>query len=245
MSPFGEIDSSPAHRTTGVTTRIRDHRQREAWDRRTGSPTSVGKSPPLTWALQLEVFIEGGVIRRLWDVDTDAYRDHLFRLDPESRYNRFCAAISDDMIQIYAATAHSSSVILHSFFVDGVLRGAVDLRIHEAAYRREAEAAFSIEQPWQSLGIGSALLKRSLLVARNRGVEFLHVCCLFENQRMQRLARKFEAELTFDCGSVIGKLESPQPTPLSVMHELLVDGQSFAAAYADFQSRLLTTRRAF
>ena len=31
-----------------------------------------------------KVFIEGGFIRKLWDGETDAYRDHLLRLDPES-----------------------------------------------------------------------------------------------------------------------------------------------------------------
>ena len=50
----------------------------------------------------------------------------------------------------------------------------------------------------QSLGIGSALLERSLLAARNRGIKRLEVCCILENYRMQQLARKFEAELTFD-----------------------------------------------
>ena len=119
-----------------------------------------------------------------------------------------------------------------------VLRGAADLRIFGSLYRREAEAAFSIEKPWQSLGIGAALLERSLLAARNRGVKLLHVCCLVENQRMQQLARKFEAELSFDFGTVIGKVENHYPTPLSVMQEVVVDGQSFAAAYVNFQSRL-------
>ena len=66
---------------------------------------------------------------------------------------------------------HGSDVILHGFFVDGVLRGAADVRIFGSLYRREAEAAFSIEKPWQSLGIGAALLERSLLAARNRGVK--------------------------------------------------------------------------
>ena len=185
-----------------------------------------------------KVFIEGGLIRKLGSVETDAYRDHLLRLDPESCHSRFGAAIADDMIRTYAATAPGSDVIVHGFFVDGVLRGAADLRIFGSLYWREAEAAFSIEKPWQSLGIGSALLERSLLAARNRGVKRLHVCCLVENQRMQQLARKFEAELSFDFGTVIGKVENPYPTPLSVMQELVVDGQSFAAVYVNFQSRL-------
>ena len=113
-----------------------------------------------------EVLIEGGLIRKLWSGETDAYREHLLRLDTESRYNRFGAAITDDMIRTYAATAHGSDVIVHGFFVDGVLRGAVDLRVRGPLYRREAEAAFSIEKPWQSHGIGSALLERSLLARR-------------------------------------------------------------------------------
>ena len=45
-----------------------------------------------------EVSIEGGLIRKLWSGETDAYRDHLLRLDTESRHNRFGAAITDDMI---------------------------------------------------------------------------------------------------------------------------------------------------
>jgi GNAT superfamily N-acetyltransferase len=183
-----------------------------------------------------QVFIEGGVIRKLWGVETHAYREHLLRLDAESRRNRFCGTIADDIIRTYAATARGSDVIVHGFFVNGVLRGAADLRI----LGREAEAAFSIEKPWQSHGVGSALLERSMLAARNRAVKLLDVCCLMENQRMQHLARKFHAELTFDFGTVIGKMENPHPTPLSVMQEMALDGHSFAAAYVDFQSRLLT-----
>ena len=182
-----------------------------------------------------QVFIEGGLIRKLWRVETNAYRDHLLRLDAQSRRNRFGGAVADDTIRSYAATTRDSDVIVHGFFVDGVLRGVADLRI----FGREAEAAFSIEKPWQSHGVGSALLERSLLAARNRGIQLLHVYCLAENHRMQQLARKFDAELTFDFGTVTGKMENPHPTPLSVMRELAVDGHSFAAAYVDFQSRLL------
>ena len=56
---------------------------------------------------------------------------------------------------------------------------------------------------------------------------------------MQKLARKFEAEITFDFGTVIGTMDNPQPTPLSLMEEMAADTRSFAAAYVDFQSRLL------
>ena len=132
-------------------------------------------------------------------------------------------------------------MILHGFFVDGVLCGVADLRM----LGREAEAAFSIEKPWQSRGVGSALLERSLLAARNRGAKLLQVCCLVDNYRMQQLARKFEARLIFDCGTVIGTMENPQLTPLSLMQEMAADSHGFAAAYVDFQSRLLNPGRVF
>ena len=160
-----------------------------------------------------QVFIDGGLIRKLWSIETHAYRDHLLRLDAESRHSRFIGGIADDMVRTYAATARGGDVIVHGLFVDGVLRGAADLRIIGPLYRREAEAAFSIEKPWQSHGVGAALLERSLLAARNRGIKLLHVYCLAENHRMQQLARKFDAELTFDFGTVIGKMENPHPDP--------------------------------
>jgi GNAT superfamily N-acetyltransferase len=246
MAPPKEIASVPLRRTADIASRPRGGRQREELrKRRAGSPTSVDRSFPLTWSPMDEVFIEGGLIRKLWGVETNAYRDHLVRLDAESRHNRFCAAISDEMIGTYAATAHGGDVIVHGFFVDGELRGAADLRIIRPLDLREAEAAFSIEKPWQSLGIGSALLERTLLCARNRGIKRLQVSCLMENQRMQHLASKFEVQIAFDFGSVIGKLENPHPTSLSIMQELMVDSQSFAAAHVDFPSRLLSAGRIF
>ena len=37
-----------------------------------------------------------GSIRKLWVADTAAFRDHLLRLDPQTRRNRFGMAASDD-----------------------------------------------------------------------------------------------------------------------------------------------------
>lgn len=185
-----------------------------------------------------QVFIEGGLIRKLWDVETHAYRDHLLQLDHESRRNRFCGAIAEDTIRSYAATRAAPMWSCTVSLFDGVLRGVADLRIVRPLDLHEAEAAFSIEKPWQSHGVGS-LFERTQLIARNRGIKHMQVCCLMENQRMQHLARKFEAEIAFDFGSMIGTMENSRPTPLSLMREVVADGHSFAAAYLDFQSRVL------
>ena len=129
--------------------------------------------------------------------------------------------------------------MVHGFFVDGVLRGAAELRQNGSMFSHEAEAAFSIEQPWQSHGVGTELLERTLLSARNRGIKALHMQCLADNRRMQQLARKFEADLKVDFGSVIGEVDPPSSTALSLMREAMADSHDIAAAMFEVQSRLL------
>ena len=181
---------------------------------------------------------DGGTIRKLWLGETDAYRDHLLRLDPDSRRRRFSGAVSDECIARHAATANEIGVVVHGFFIDGVLRGAAELRRIGSTFNHEAEAAFSIEQPWQSHGVGTELLERTLLSARNRGVTSLHMHCLADNQRMQQLARKFEAGLKFDFGSVIGEVDPSRYTTLSLMREAMADSHGIASAIFEVQSRL-------
>ncbi|MGC1778035.1 MAG: GNAT family N-acetyltransferase [Xanthobacteraceae bacterium] len=186
-----------------------------------------------------EVLPEAGVIRKLWIGETNQYRDHVQRLDAESRRNRFGGAVSDDFIRGYADLTSSLDAVVHGFFIDGTLRGAAELRPLGLRLPRQAEAAFSIERAWQSHGVGSALLRRTLLAARNRGYRHLHMACLADNRRMQQLARKFDAELTFDFESVIGEVESSRPTPLSLMREMMSDGHGFATALLELHSRIL------
>ena len=147
--------------------------------------------------------------------------------------------VSDQFVRDYAELAFGIDTIVHGFFVDGMLRGAAELRALGAAVRCDGEAAFSIEKPWQSHGVGSLLLERTLLAARNRGLKFLHMACLADNKRMQQLARKYDAELTFDFGSVVGEVAAPRPTPLSLLRELIADSHGLATAMLDVQARML------
>lgn len=185
-----------------------------------------------------ELLPAGGVIRKLWIGETDALRDHLLRLDRDSRRRRFGGAVSDEFIARYAATASQAGVVVHGFFLDGTLRGAAELRPLGSLFADEAEAAFSIEQPWQSHGVGSVLLERTLLSARNRRIGLLRMHCLADNERMQQLARKFEADLSFDFGSVVGEVDPPRSTALSLLREAMADGHGVANAILEAQLRL-------
>ncbi len=186
-----------------------------------------------------DVLPEGGMIRKLWVSEIDKYRDHLLRLDSASRRNRFGGGVSDESIHNYVDSPIALDTVMYSFFVDGVMRGAAELRPLGVRFPRQGEAAFSVEKPWQSYGVGSALLRRTLLTARNRGFRLLHMSCLADNRRMQQLARKFDAELYFHFGSVVGEVESSRANPLSVMKEIMADGHGFATAMLDLQSRML------
>jgi GNAT superfamily N-acetyltransferase len=187
----------------------------------------------------LDLMPDGSVIRKLWGGEVALYRDHLLRLDVASRRNRFGGTVSDEFLRRYAELAFDVDTVIHGFFVDGTLSGAAELRRIGPPLARDAEAALSIEKPWQSHGVGSALLERTLLAARNRGIKFLHMTCLADNKRMQQLARKFDAELSFDFGSVVGEVAAGRPTALSLMREMLADNHGFATAMFDVQSRLL------
>jgi GNAT superfamily N-acetyltransferase len=180
-----------------------------------------------------------GVVRKLWLGEADRYGDHLLRLDAESRHSRFGGGVSDEFIRSYVGTTFGLSAVVHGFFVDGMLRGAAELRPLGPTFAREAEAALSIESDWQSHGVGSMLLGRTLLAARNRGIKTLHMACLASNRRMQELARKFAAELSFDFGGVVGEVAAPRPTPLSVLREAVADNYGFATAVLDVHSRML------
>jgi len=186
-----------------------------------------------------DVLPEGGVIRKLWIGEADKYRDHILRLDPLSRRNRFGGGVSDDFVRNFVDISVGVDAVVHGFFMDGVMRGAAELRPLGVHFSRQAEAAISVEKAWQSHGVGSALLRHTLLAARNRGYRLLHMACLADNRRMQQLARKFDAELSFDFGTVVGEVESSRPTALSLMREFMSDGHGFATAVLDLQTRML------
>jgi hypothetical protein len=56
---------------------------------------------------------------------------------------------------------------------------------------------------------------------------------------MQQLASKFEADLKLDFGSVVGEVDPPRFTLLSLIREMVTDAHSVATVVLDVQSRLL------
>lgn len=178
-------------------------------------------------------------IRKLLSSETPLLRDHLLRLDEDSRRMRFAHAVSDGFIEDYAGRMLDLGSVVYGCFVDGEVRGVAELRKLGDTWGREAEAAFSVETAFQDEGVGSDLMGRVIRSARNRGVELLFMCCLAENARMQAIARKYEAELRFEYGEVVGEIVPRTPNYFSVLAEAVEDRVGFMMAVLDLQHRLL------
>lgn len=181
----------------------------------------------------------GGTIRKQWFTEKDKFRDHLLRLDRDSKRMRFGISVSDDFIHRYAEHTSQFQSVIYGFFVGREMRAAAELRMIGTSWHGEAEAAFSVEHDYQNAGIGTELLGRIIMSSRNRGIERLYMNCLAENRRMQSIARKYEAELYFDHGEVIGKLAPAYPTPLSLWSEALDSGSGFVMAVLETPLRQL------
>jgi RimJ/RimL family protein N-acetyltransferase len=175
----------------------------------------------------------GGTIRKMWSQETDKFRDHLLRLDRDSRRLRFGMAVTDEFIADYAARTSEMNCLVYGFYVDGEMRAAAEMRLIGESWSSDAEGAFSVEKEYQNRGLGSELLGRIIRAARNRGVSRLYMNCLAENRKMQRICRKFEAELHFDHGEVVGRVLPALPTYLSLWEEALDDSNGFVMAVLD------------
>jgi len=173
-------------------------------------------------------------IRKLWPADRSAFRDHLLRLDDESRRLRFGAPVSDSFLEDYAGTAFRLDSIIFANFVNRQIRAAGELRGLNFAFTPAAEAAITVETAWRNRGLASQLMDRLLVSAQNRRVNQIYMICLRENGAMQHVAQKFGARLRFEADEVVGKLDPAWPTPASLMQEGWQDANSFVTAVIEW-----------
>jgi GNAT superfamily N-acetyltransferase len=155
-------------------------------------------------------------------------RDHLLRLDPESRHDRFNGFLDESFIERYAARCAADGTIIVAYMESGMVRGAAELHPPEQSEDFVPEIAFSVEACVRRQGVGSVLFRRLLSEARWRGYQRLRVTTGAQNQAMRALASKFGAHLVFRHGESTGTIEVDQ-RPQAEFAKLAIDAPLNAA----------------
>jgi GNAT superfamily N-acetyltransferase len=159
--------------------------------------------------------VAGGTVRTLSrQEELPLLRDHLLRLDRESRHDCFHGFMDDSFIERYAAKCASDGTIVIAYLEDGVVRGAAELHPPDQSPDSQPEIAFSVEAGQRRLGVGSILFRKLITEARAKGYRSLRITTGAQNEAMRALANKFGAHLTFRHGESTGTIDlGPQSRP--------------------------------
>jgi len=148
-----------------------------------------------------------GFIRTLKASEQQLLHEHLLRLDPASRRDRFNGGIGDDFLKTYAGRCFRDGTIVIAYLQDGVVRGAAELHAPEQSLDAVPEIAFSVESRVRRQGVGSALFEQLLAEARRHDYTRLRITTGGQNQAMKALALKFGAHLSFRRGEATGTID--------------------------------------
>ena len=152
------------------------------------------------------------------------FRDHLLRLDADSRHDRFNGYLDDAFVENYAARCATDGTIIAAYLENGLVRGAAELHPPEHSEDSVPEIAVTVELYARRRGVGSMLLRRLMAEARWREYRKLRVTTGAQNQAMRALAVKFGAQLLFRHGESTGTIEVDR-SPQAEFASLAMDAQ--------------------
>lgn len=155
-----------------------------------------------------------GTIRQLRPSDQPRFRDHLLRLDAESRRDRFNGYVDDAFIARYVDRSFAEGTTVVGYVEGDRVLGAAELHERPEEAEPTAEIAFSVERSLQHRGIGGRLFERLTEQARGFGYARLLVTTHPDNLAMRALARRHHAHLTFEDGEAVGTIELPPLMPI-------------------------------
>lgn len=159
-----------------------------------------------------------GTIRQLRPSDLPRFRGHLLRLDAASRRDRFNGVTDDSFIERYVERSFVDGTTVIGYVEEdrGEARVLGAAELHERAEESEptAEIAFSVERHLQGRGLGARLFERLIAQARGAGYTRLLVTTHPQNAAMRALARRYDAELTFENGETVGTVHLDPPAPI-------------------------------
>jgi len=165
-------------------------------------------------------------------------RDHLLRLDADSRHDRFNGFLDDSFIERYAEKCANDGTVIVAYMENGMVRGAAELHPPDEATEGLPEIAFSVEACVRRRGVGSVLFRRLISEARWKGYRRLRVTTGAQNHAMRALASKFGAHLVFRHGESSGTIDLARQ-PQADLAKIAIDAPLLAA------KALINVNRAF
>jgi len=170
--------------------------------------------------------------------ERDEYARHLILLDDADRRLRFASPRSDEAIREYVRNIDlTKDAIIGVFDADLTMFGAA----HVSRGSGYAEVGLSVLRGHRGRGVGSSLLSRARLHARNWGVAELFTHCAADNRAMMLLAKKHGMRSVVERGEADAYLEVAPPDVSSHAAELLAE-QVGTLDHA-MKRRLLDSRR--
>lgn len=167
------------------------------------------------------------VVMRLAPQERALYTAHLLALEPDERYLRFSAAMSDAAIGAYVRGIDLSRDRLYAAFADShsasdtvgdttgdsdverdhppVMRTPIGM-VHLARGYGYAEVGVSVLAPYQRRYVASVLLEHCIAQCRQWGVSELFTHFLTQNASMARLADRFGMQIVAAGGESDGYL---------------------------------------
>ncbi len=157
---------------------------------------------------------------RLKPADRPALLAHLLALGSEDRRLRFGFIARDTSIERYVRDIDFER---HAVFGVHGEDQSFDGITHLALEQRHAEIGVSVLEHARGHGIGSALVSRAAMHARNRSIEVLYMQCLSENSAIMRIARTLGMKVITVGSDSEAHLTLPAANSASIANEIAAE----------------------
>lgn len=147
-------------------------------------------------------------------------RAHFLALGSEDRRLRFGIMARDAAIERYADNLDFGRDAVFGVQGDG---RRLDGITHLALEKNHAEIGVSVLHTARGRGIGTALVSRAALHARNQNIDVLYMQCLSENRAIMRIAASLGMRIVTEAGQSEGRLSLPSANARSMLREMVED----------------------
>jgi GNAT superfamily N-acetyltransferase len=144
-------------------------------------------------------------------------RAHFLAFGSEDRRLRFGIPARDITINRYVDSIDFSRDAVFGVQGDGRQFDGV---MHLALEKNHAEIGVSVLRSCRGRGIGTALVSRAAMHARNRGIDVLFMQCLSENCAIMRIARSLGMRVVTEGNESEATLPLPAANALSMVREM-------------------------